>query len=51
MRLLPMMRRAYERLLELPVAVVVGMLWLTGAVLIGSLALVVYWAVWELVSF
>ncbi len=34
--------RAYERFLELPVAVVVGLMWLAGAALIGSFALAVY---------
>ncbi len=34
--------RAYERFLELPVGVVVGLMWLAGAALIGSLALAVY---------
>jgi hypothetical protein len=37
------MRRAYERLLELPVAMVVGVMWLVGAALIGSLAMALYW--------
>jgi hypothetical protein len=46
-----MIRRTYEWLLELPVAVVVGMMWLTGAALIGSLVIVLYWAVWELTPF
>ncbi len=34
--------RAYERFLELPVGVVVGLMWLAGAALIGSFALAVY---------
>ena len=34
--------RAFERLLGLPVAVVVAVLWLVGAVLIATSVLVVY---------
>ena len=34
--------RTYERFLRLPVAVVVAVLWLVGAVLAGTCALVVY---------
>ena len=34
--------RTYERFLGLPVAVVVAVLWLVGAVLAGTCALVVY---------
>ncbi len=33
---------AYERFLELPVAVVLGVMWLAGVALIGSCALVLY---------
>jgi type VI protein secretion system component VasF len=32
----------YERFLELPVWVVLGVMWLVGVMLIGSLALVLY---------
>jgi hypothetical protein len=32
----------YERFLELPVAVVVGVLWLVGAALLGVCALALY---------
>ena len=35
--------RAYERFLELPVVVVLAVLWLTGATLLGSVVLVLYW--------
>jgi hypothetical protein len=34
--------RTYERFLGLPVAVVVGVLWLVGAVLAATCALVLY---------
>ena len=34
--------RMYERFLELPVAVVVAVLWLAGAVLTGTSVLVLY---------
>jgi hypothetical protein len=44
--------RTYERLLELPVVVVLAVLWLAGAVLIGACALALYglqhWSVFEL---
>ena len=33
---------AYERLYELPVAVIVALLWLAGVVLLSSCALVLY---------
>ena len=36
---------AYEWFLELPVWVVLGVMWLVGVALIGSLALVLYWLV------
>jgi hypothetical protein len=41
--------RAYEGFLELPVAFVLGVLWLAGAVLVGSCALVLYLAVSALI--
>ena len=34
--------RAYERFYELPVPVVLAVLWLVGAVLLGSCALALY---------
>jgi hypothetical protein len=36
------MARAYERFLEMPVGVVLALLWLAGAALLGSCALVLY---------
>jgi hypothetical protein len=36
--------RAYEGFLELPVVVVLGVMWLAGAAFMGSFALVVYLA-------
>jgi hypothetical protein len=36
------MARAYERFLEMPVGVVLALLWLAGAALPGSCALVLY---------
>jgi hypothetical protein len=39
----------YEQFLELPVVVVVGVLWLVGAALLGACALVLYLYVWLLV--
>ncbi len=41
--------RAYERFLELPVAVVLAVLWLMGAVLLGGCALALYLCVLLLV--
>jgi hypothetical protein len=37
--------RAFERFLEMPVVIVLSMLWFAGATLIGSCALVLYLAV------
>jgi hypothetical protein len=34
--------RAYERFLGMPVLVVLGVMWVTGAVLLGSCALALY---------
>jgi hypothetical protein len=42
--------QAYERFLELPVVVVLAMMWLAGATLLGSIALVLYSTVWVLVQ-
>jgi hypothetical protein len=39
----------YEQFLELPVVVVVGVLWLVGAAVLGSCMLVLYLYVWLLV--
>lgn len=43
---------AYERFLELPVAVVLAVLWLVGAVLVGTsvlaLSLMAHWSVFAL---
>jgi hypothetical protein len=36
------LERAYERVLELPVPLVLAVLWLTGAALLGACALVLY---------
>jgi hypothetical protein len=36
--------RAYERFLEMPVLVVLAVLWVAGAALLGSLALALYMA-------
>ena len=41
--------RAYDRFLELPVALVLAVMWVAGAVLLCSGALAVYLAVWVLV--
>jgi hypothetical protein len=41
--------RAYERFLEMPVAFVLGVMWLAGATLIGSCALLLYLAVSALI--
>ena len=41
--------RAYKRFLELPVALVLGVMWLAGVALIGSCALVVYLVVSALI--
>jgi hypothetical protein len=40
---------AYERFLEMPVAFVLGVMWLAGAVLMGACALVLYLAVSALI--
>ena len=42
--------QAYERFLELPVVVVLAVLWLAGTALLGSVALVLYSAGWVLVQ-
>jgi hypothetical protein len=42
--------QAYERFLELPVVVVLAVMWLAGATLLGSIALVLYSTVWVLVQ-
>jgi hypothetical protein len=39
--------RTYERFLQLPVAVVVAVLWLVGAVLAGTCGLVLYLGGWS----
>jgi hypothetical protein len=39
----------YEQVLELPVAVVVGVLWLVGAAVLGACMLALYLYVWLLV--
>ena len=41
--------QAYERFLELPVVVVLAVLWLAGTALLGSVALVLYSPGWVLV--
>jgi hypothetical protein len=41
--------RAFERFLELPVVVVLAVMWLAGVALLGSVALVLYSAGWVLV--
>ncbi len=41
--------QAYERFLELPVVVVLAVLWMAGAALLGSIALVLYSVGWVLV--
>ena len=41
--------QAYERFLELPVVVVLAVLWLAGTALLGSVALVLYSIGWVLV--
>ncbi len=41
--------RVYERFLEMPVALVLGVSWLAGVALVGSCALVVYLAVRALI--
>jgi hypothetical protein len=40
---------AYERFLEMPVAFVLGVMWLAGAVLMGSCALALYLVVSALI--
>jgi hypothetical protein len=44
-----MMGGAFERYLELPVMLVLGAMWLVGAVLLGSCALALYF-VWVLLT-
>jgi hypothetical protein len=41
--------QSYERFLELPVVVVLAVMWLAGAALLGPVALVLYSAGWVLV--
>ncbi len=41
--------RTYERFLELPPAFVLAVMWLVGAALLGSIALVLYSTAWALV--
>jgi hypothetical protein len=41
--------RAYEQFLEMPVVIVLSMLWFAGAALMGSCALVLYLAVSALI--
>ena len=48
-RFSPAVGRAYGRFLELPAALVLAVLWVAGAMLLGSGALVVYLAGWMLV--
>ena len=43
-RIPPTVGRAYERFLELPVALMLAVMWLVGAALLGSGVLVVYLA-------
>jgi hypothetical protein len=45
----PMVGQAYERFLELPVVVVLAVMWVAGAALLGSVALALYSAGWVLV--
>ncbi len=42
-------KRFLERFLEMPVVIVLSMLWFAGAALIGSCALALYLAVWALI--
>ena len=42
--------QAYERFLELPVVVVLAVMWLAGAALLGSIGLALYWTGWVLVQ-
>jgi hypothetical protein len=44
----PKLEEAYERFLELPVPLVLVVLWLTGATLLGACALALYFYVWLL---
>ena len=41
--------RTYERFLELPPAFVLAVMWLVGAALLGSIALLLYSTTWALV--
>jgi hypothetical protein len=43
------MGSAYERFLDTPVAIVLGVMWLAGAALMGSWALVLYLVVSALI--
>jgi hypothetical protein len=45
----PTVGQAYERFLGLPVVVVLAVMWLAGAALLGSVALVLYSTGWALV--
>jgi hypothetical protein len=45
----PTVGQAYERFLELPVVVVLAVMWLAGATLLGSVALALYSVGWVLV--
>jgi hypothetical protein len=40
----------YERFLELPVVVVLAVMWMAGAALMGSITLALYWTGWVLVQ-
>ncbi len=40
--------RVYKWILELPVAIVLAVLWLVGGVLVGMFALVLYYLFWLL---
>ena len=42
--------RTYERFLELPVPVVLAVMWVLGAALLGSIALALSWTGWVLVQ-
>ena len=42
--------RTYERFLELPVVVVLAVMWLAGAALLGSIGLALSWTGWVLVQ-
>ena len=42
--------RTYERFLELPPAFVLAVMWVAGAALLGSIALLLYSTTWALVQ-